>query len=152
MKNRIAFTLILAVFFSACAPTPQGSGIATPMEITAEVSTVIAEPIDPDSTSAPFPTPGPPTPIPTLPSGTLSPTELKYAVLNQFPDFFFCDPDFYPVAREDEMTLALQRFPELQANQEEFQAILDQNGLAAATSARAPQSALRSIGLDAVPA
>ena len=134
MKNRITFTLILAIFLAACAPTPQGSGIATPMEITAEVSTAIAEPIDPDSTSAPFPTPEPPTPIPTLPSGTLSPTELKYAVLNQFPDFFFCDPDFYPVAREDEMTLAVQRFPELQANQEEFQSILNQNGLAAATS------------------
>lgn len=134
MKNRIAFTLILAVFFTACAPTPQGTGIATPIEITAEVSTAVAEPIDPNSTAAPFPTPEPPTPIPTLASGSLSPTELKYAVLNQFPDFFFCDPDFYPVAREDELTVALQRFPELQANPEEFQAILDQNGLAGVTS------------------
>jgi len=134
MKNQTAFALILAVCFTACAPAPQGSGIATPMEITAEVSTAVAEPIDPDSTAAPFPTPEPPTPIPTLPSGTLSPSELKYAVLNRFPDFFFCDPDFYPVAREDEMTLALQRFPELQADQQEFQAILNHNGLATVTA------------------
>jgi hypothetical protein len=31
-------------------------------------------------------------------------------VLDQFPDFFFCYPDFYPIAREDEMVLAQQRF------------------------------------------
>jgi len=134
MKNLITFTIVLEVLLTACAPTPQGSGISTPIEITAEVSTAIAEPIDPNSTAVPFPTPEPPTPIPSLPSGALSPTELKYAVLQQFPDFFFCDPDFYPVARADELTLALQRFAELQANQEEFQAILDHNGLAGVSS------------------
>jgi hypothetical protein len=50
-------------------------------------------------------------------------------VLDEFPDLFFCDPDFYPVARADELDLALERFPELQANTEEFQAILAHNGL-----------------------
>lgn len=68
------------------------------------------------------------TPIPPLPSGA-SPTELKYQMLAQFPNLFFCDPDFYPVARADETDLARQRFPELQANAEEFQAILKHNGL-----------------------
>jgi hypothetical protein len=77
---------------------------------------------------------GVPTPIPTIPSSTLSPTELKYKVLDQFPDFFFCDPDYYPIAREDELVLAQQRFPDLQANQEEFQAILNHNGLAGITT------------------
>ena len=134
MQNRIAFTLILAIFLAGCGPNAPASGVSTPVEITAEVSTAIAEPIDPSSTQVPFPTPEPPTLIPTLPSGTLSPTALKYAVLSQFPNFFFCDPDFYPVAREDELTLALQRFPELQANQEEFQTILNQNGLVGVTS------------------
>ena len=134
MKNRMALSLILAIFLAGCGSMAPASAVPTPVEITAEVSTAIAEPIDPSSTQVSFPTAGPPTPIPTLPSGSLSPTELKYAVLNQFPDFFFCDPDFYPIAREDEMTLTLQRFPELQANQEEFQAILIQNGLAGVTS------------------
>jgi hypothetical protein len=59
---------------------------------------------------------------------------LKYKVLNQFPDFFFCDPDFYPIARDDETSLALQRFPEIQANQEEFQAILNHNNLSGVTN------------------
>jgi hypothetical protein len=59
---------------------------------------------------------------------------LKYKVLERFPDFFFCDPDFYPIAREDEMVLAQQRFPDLQTHPEEFQAILNQNGLSGRTT------------------
>ena len=129
MKKISAFTMILVVFLSACAPIIPGSGISTPIEITAEVSTVIAETAGPPPTEGPSPTSAPPTSIPTIPSSTLSPTELKYRVLEQFPDFFFCDPDYYPIAREDEMVLAQQRFPELQANQEEFQTILNHNGL-----------------------
>jgi len=59
---------------------------------------------------------------------------LKYRVLDQFPDFFFCDPDYYPIAIADEADLARQRFPELQANREEFQVILDHNGLGGLSS------------------
>jgi hypothetical protein len=81
-----------------------------------------------EGTALPIPTSAPPTLIPTL-SSALSPTELKYRLLDQYPDFFFCDPDFYPIARADESDLARQRFPEIQANAEEFQAILVHNGL-----------------------
>jgi Hint domain len=135
MKKMIAFT-ILAVFLAACAPIipESGSGVATPIIMTAEVSTVVAETVGPPPTEGPSPTPVPSTPIPTLPSSTLSPTELKYKVLDQFPDFFFCDPDFYPIAHDDETILAQQRFSELQANQEEFQAILSHNNLAGVTT------------------
>jgi hypothetical protein len=133
MKKRIAF-MILAVFATACSPIIPGTAISTPIEITAVMSTVVAETPAPLPTEGPSPTPVPATPIPTLPSSSLSPTELKYRVLDQFPDFFFCDPDFYPIAREDEMALAQQRFPELQANQEEFQAILSHNNLSGTTN------------------
>jgi hypothetical protein len=138
MKTTIAFT-ILAVFLAACGPIiPQsedgGSGEATPIIITAQVSTVIAETPGTPPTEGPSPTPIPSTLIPTLPSSSLSPTELKYRVLDEFPDFFFCDPDYFPIARDNEMTLAQQRFPELQANQEEFQAILVHNGLSGVTT------------------
>ncbi len=130
MKKWIDLT-ILVLFLSACAPTTPAGGISTPIVITAEMSTVIP---DLPPTEGPSPAPVAATPIPTLPSSSLSPSELKYKVLDRFPDFFFCDPDFYPIAREDELTLALQRFPELQADQEEFQAILDHNGLSGTTS------------------
>ena len=134
MKKFTGFTIPLAVFLAACAPIIPGSGISTPIEITAEMSTVIAETAGPPPTDGPSPTPAPPTLIPTLPSSSLFPTELKYRVLDQFPDFFFCDPDYYPVAHEDEMVLAQHRFPELQANQEEFQVILSRNGLSGVTA------------------
>lgn len=129
MINRFACTLLLVIVLGACAPAAQPSGESTPMVITAEVGTVLPETVNPFDTAEPFPTPGPPTPLPTLPASSFSPTELKYKVLDEFPDLFFCDPDFYPVAREDELVLAVQRFPELQSNQEEFQAILNHTGL-----------------------
>jgi hypothetical protein len=135
MKKMIAF-IVLAVIFTACAPIipGSGSGVSTPIVMTAQVSTVVVEAAGTSATAGPFPTLAPPTPIPTLPSGALSSTELKYKILEQFPDFFFCDPDFYPIAREEEPALVQQRFPELQANQEEFQAILNHNGLTGVTT------------------
>ncbi|HJS28515.1 MAG TPA: Hint domain-containing protein, partial [Anaerolineales bacterium] len=59
--------------------------------------------------------------------------ELKYQVLAEFPDFFFCDPDLFPVAYGDEAERAIERFPEIQANAEEFEAILVHNGLSGQT-------------------
>ncbi|HUF00609.1 MAG TPA: Hint domain-containing protein [Anaerolineales bacterium] len=133
MKKLIAFTILVA-FIAACAPIIRENGISTPIEITVEGSTVMPETPGPPATEGHSPTPVPATLIPTLPSSMLSPTELKYRVLDQFPDFFFCDPDFYPIARVDEMVRAQQRFSELPANQEEFQAILRRNGLSGVTA------------------
>ncbi len=117
----VIFTLLLA----SCSPSMPGVA-------TIEVGTALPVTVVTGGTPGPFPTPGPPTRIPTLPSG-LSPTELKYRLLDQYPDFFFCDPDYYPVARADETELARERFPELQADVEEFQAILEHNGLSGVT-------------------
>jgi hypothetical protein len=129
----VVLTFLLTITLGACEATPAGDGITTPIELTAGVSTVIAETPGPSPTEGPSPTVVPATQLPTLSSGA-SPTELKYRVLEEFPDFFFCDPDFYPVARGDEMTRAQERFPEIQANQEEFKAILDHIGLSGMTT------------------
>ena len=93
-----------------------------------QVSTLPANVTPPVSPAIPFPTP-----IPTLPGGT-SPTELKYLLLRQYPNLFYCDPDLYPVARADETEIARQIFPQLQAAAEEFQAILIHTGLQAQTN------------------
>ena len=46
--------------------------------------------------------PGEPSPTaPPLGSG-LSATEIKYALIAALGEPFFCDPDYYPVARADE--------------------------------------------------
>jgi hypothetical protein len=156
MKNLLVVTVALALLLAACAPAVPDPSAGTTEAGTAVVVTVLPDVVEtaeigpievgtaivvtviPESggggTAAPLPTPEPPTAIPSLPASALTPTELKYRVLEEFPDFFFCDPDYYPVARGDEAELALERFPEIQANTEEFQAILNHNGLAGQTS------------------
>ncbi len=66
---------------------------------------------------APFASPTP-TPQP------LTVPQLKYRVIDDFGKPWFCDPDFYPIARADEADLARQRFPDLQKDAETFSAII----------------------------
>lgn len=136
MRRFALWTIASVIFMAACSAVgpPVTGPSRTPVTVTSMIGTVLPETVGPPATEGPSPTPVPATPIPTLPSASFSSAELKYQVLEQFPDFFFCDPDLYPVARDDEKVLAQQRFPELQANQEEFQAILSHNSLAGTTT------------------
>jgi hypothetical protein len=63
--------------------------------------------------ASPTPTPGPP----------LTAAELKIRLVEAFGPLWYCDPDFWPIAREDEAILAQQRFGEVQADAEAFVAI-----------------------------
>jgi hypothetical protein len=137
MKHTLLVSMtVLTLILSSCAP-------ATPTEVNLvpEVSTTMPQVIEAvEGTSEPLPTNAPPTPIPSL-AGGLSPTELKYRLLEEYPNFFFCDPDIYPVARDDS-NLAMERFPEIQADAEEFQTILAHNGLTGLASFTDDQKAL----------
>jgi Hint domain-containing protein len=64
--------------------------------------------------TSPSPTPGP----------SLTTAELRLKLIETFGPLWFCDPDFYPIQREDEAKLAVQRFGEVQADREAFAAIL----------------------------
>jgi hypothetical protein len=67
------------------------------------------------------------TPMPT--SYTLS--QLKYRLLAAYPDYFWCDPDSYPVARPGaEQQKAIDQFAAISADHEEFSAILVRLNLA----------------------
>src|SRR5512140_3313731 len=134
----ITLLLLLTALLAGCDLPVTGPPAGIPGsgggEATASVITVV-----PAITSQPGGLPGdtrvyasplPPTPLPTLASASLTPTQLKYRVLDRFPKFFYCDPDYYPIARDDEPQVALDRFPELQTEQEEFQAIVQHLGLA----------------------
>jgi len=61
-------------------------------------------------------------------SRQLNKTELKYSILSFFNPMFFCDPDFYPIAREDENILAVKWFQQANEASEEFLVILKHNG------------------------
>ena len=124
MKKWIALiTFVLLV--TACSPTPPPvqAGL-TKIVIPAATDTSLPETPEILPTDAPSPTPVSSTLIPTLPESTLSITELKYRVLAQFPDLFFCDSDL-----DNELVLAKERFEGLQANQEQFEVILSRNNL-----------------------
>ena len=55
---------------------------------------------------------------------------MKYRLLSNYDNVFWCDPDFYPVAREgQEEKNSLEQFPAIQANAAEFTAILQRLGL-----------------------
>jgi hypothetical protein len=63
----------------------------------------------------------------------LSVTRLKY-VLDGRWTIFFCDPDYYPVARGDELQAAVEHFPAIAADTERYNAILEHLVLAPQTN------------------
>jgi Hint domain-containing protein len=78
---------------------------------------------------SPSPSPKPsPNPSPS-PGATLTVPQLKVALIERFGELWYCDPDFYPIAHEDEQALAIQRFDEVKADVEAFEAVLEQLGL-----------------------
>jgi len=58
------------------------------------------------------------------PEGPLTVPQLKYALMDRLGRPWFCDPDYYPIAREDEQQLAIQRFGEVRTDADAFAAIL----------------------------
>lgn len=70
-----------------------------------------------------------------IPPGTvLYNAELRYKILQRYPNIFFCDPDFYPIPRFDEIDLVRTGFPEIKSNAEEFQAIVRTLGFGGKTA------------------
>ena len=97
-------------------------------------------------------TPGPsatgitPAPTPTLPAGEeLAIVQLKYRLIDRYgpvgarPGIFYCDPDFYPVARADEQSLAARWFAGVDRNSEEFRAIAQRLNLQGLSEFTPPQ-------------
>lgn len=64
-----------------------------------------------------------------VPGGTLASAELKYLLADALGPLWYCDPDAYPVARDDEGELATQRFDEIRGDGATFTAIIDHLGL-----------------------
>lgn len=121
---------VLSVLTAGCSGQASSTGtpgaIPPPASATAiSISTATSAPVQETPTAA--------TPAPSFspsPSSGLIPTELKYRLIAQFGDPFFCDPDQYPVARvitEDEFD---RRFADIQKNAEAYQRILQHLGLA----------------------
>ena len=148
VKLLFAGWLVLALIGSACgdrlsqgaagSASPTSSGLPVSSVTTTAGSSVAGSAVAaiavvvtaaPNGTLAPTPPPATvaPTPSPTIapaPGGSLSLAQLKYRIVDRFGRLWFCDPDFYPVARADEGDLAEQRFPEIQKDAPTFSAIV----------------------------
>jgi hypothetical protein len=75
------------------------------------------------------------TPILTTPAVKMDQYQLAYRLLSAYPDYFWCDPDYYPIAREGaEQANAIAEIASIQANTLEFAAILAQLNLTPKTS------------------
>jgi hypothetical protein len=82
----------------------------------------------PASTTVTAPTVTPtPTPTATLtPGQALTAPQLKYLLIAHYGGIFYCDPHEYPIGRpEQELIDAIEQFPAVQADTDEYEAILD---------------------------
>lgn len=63
---------------------------------------------------------------PTTPPVTYSLPQLEYKLIARFGEVFWCDPDFYPIGRPgEEEKSAIEQFPIIKANADEFNTILE---------------------------
>ncbi|MBI2762786.1 MAG: Hint domain-containing protein [Chloroflexi bacterium] len=77
-------------------------------------------------------TPPSPTPEPTpgaTPGPALTLPELKLALIDTYGPLWYCDPDFYPVQRQEEINSARERWAEFSADGDAFRALTVKLGL-----------------------
>ncbi|MDE3194617.1 MAG: hypothetical protein KGN00_13155, partial [Chloroflexota bacterium] len=120
--------LLLAACGGAASGIPSPSGTVEPPRISptsvaasatsvGSGTIVVVGTVVPNATP---PTPIPRTPTPSPAPGGLTQAQLKYRTVDQIGRPLFCDPDFYPIARADEQSLADQRFPSIEADAPTF--------------------------------
>jgi hypothetical protein len=72
-------------------------------------------------------------------AGTLAEAQLKLRLLEQLGQLWYCDPDFYPIARLDEQNAADERLHEIQRDTATYEALLAHLGIPAGASLSAAQ-------------
>jgi hypothetical protein len=120
---------------TACVTAPHFSGILMLNRSSIAILMLLAIVVAACSATGPSSTP-PPSPSP---RGPLPIAELRYRLIDELGPLWYCDRDFYPIARDDEGVLAIQRFGEVQADREAFAAILGHLGLGAGAAFSADQ-------------
>lgn len=103
MIRRLPFLAAVLVLAAACSGGP-GSASPTP---------------SPSPTPAPTPAPGPALTLP----------DLKYAIIEAFGAFWYCDPDFYPIQRGEEIDHARERWVEVMGDAVAFKTITTRQGM-----------------------
>jgi hypothetical protein len=79
-----------------------------------------------------------PAPSPTA-DAPLTTAELRFRLIEAFGPLWYCDPDFWPIAVQDEAARSIERFGEVQGDTEAFVAILAHLGIPAGAEFSAEQ-------------
>jgi hypothetical protein len=80
--------------------------------------------------TTPAPVAGSPSPTASPSASQLSSSELKFKVMDAVGKPAYCDPDFYPIAREEEeQTNAIAQYPAIKADTETYAAIVAHENL-----------------------
>ncbi|RJQ08102.1 MAG: hypothetical protein C4558_08425 [Dehalococcoidia bacterium] len=140
---------------ATASPEPKATGVAGSTTGTTVADTATVTP-GPSGTATAQPSSSA-TPLPTMEPSL---ARLKYVLFDRFGRLWYCDPDFYPVARQDEQTLAEERFPEIEADVGTLEVILGHLGFAPGVQYSAAQQLaiyrdwkmLRALQLDPVSA
>jgi hypothetical protein len=81
-----------------------------------------------------------PSPAPSPTAGApLTTAELRFRLTEAFGPLWYCDPDFYPIAVQDEAERAVERFGEVESDTDAFVAILAHLAIAPAAEFTADQ-------------
>ena len=131
----ITFVISTGFLFS-CAPFAAPGASSTATSPAPVFRTVIIS----AGTVTPFPTPATTATVP-FPL-EVSPTTLKYKLIDQFGNIFFCDRDLYPVAHEVSDQEIAQRVAEIQKNKDEYLTILMHLGLTGVSNLSPEQNRL----------
>ena len=113
----VAFALT-AVLFGGCARTETPSGTATTSPVASGTSGTASSAVSDAPTAAA-------SSVTALPRSVW---QLRYLLLDRYHDFAYCDPDLYPVARDDEAAAAADWWTHTDPSSPERLAILRQHG------------------------
>jgi hypothetical protein len=121
--SRILVRCLLPALLGACTGTGVGTSV-TPAATDATATSGTAS-TGPGLTIEPDTSPGSiPNPTAQASSPPLEGVELRYKLVDGLGRPLFCDPDFYPVAHDDEAVLAAQHLPAIRADAPTFAAIV----------------------------
>jgi hypothetical protein len=90
-----------------------------------------------------------PSVVPVGSGGTMTPGQLRVAIVEHFGPRWWCDPDFYPIARADEQAIAIQRFGEMVAEGDVFRAVVAHLQLTGSTFTDAQKLAIYQLWKEA---
>jgi hypothetical protein len=133
MMVRMRRLLIAAISVALIASCAESSSSPAPTQPPPSTATAVTPSIGPGATTDPGASPDSSIePTADASGAPIDRPDLRYGLVDQVGRPLFCDPDFYPVARDDEATLARSHLAAIRADAPTYEEISTHLGLDAA--------------------